>query len=235
MFDAIMRLASANANKQMEALSDVSVNVANMNTTGYKSKRFEQYITLDNRLDGIHKVDTVAGDRILTHREMDVFIDGPGYIPVTQPDGAVAYTRDGGFTLNSQGYLVTHRGDLVGDGIRLPSDYKKLHILDNGEVQVKTASQSERYETIGKIKLVRFRNAEELKSVGGNKLLPTEESGEPVIDTQSQLRQNSLERANVDVHEQVETVLKLNASYISNLRIIKFADDLYRQAVQLRQ
>jgi flagellar basal-body rod protein FlgG len=235
MFDSIMRLAAMNANTQMQALSDVSVNVSNMNTTGYKDKRFEQFLTMDNRLTGVERTDTAEGNRMLTNRPLDVAIEGGGYIPVTQPDGATAYTRDGSFELNSQGYLVTQRGDMVGDGIQLPADYKSMHIDEDGTVSVKTATKNEAYQPIGRIKLVRFRNAEGLKDVGYNKLLPTNESGEAVSDKESLLRQNSLERSNVEIHELVERVLRLNASVISNFRIIKFTDDLYRQSVNLRQ
>ena len=118
MFDSIMRLAATNASRQLQSLADASVNFANINTTGYKNKRFEPYLTVDNRLDGVTRIDTSQGDHMLTQRSLDVAIDGPGYLPVTQPDGSVAYTRDGSLALNSQGYLVTQRGDLVGDGHR---------------------------------------------------------------------------------------------------------------------
>lgn len=239
MFDAIMRLATTNASRQLQSLSDVSVNIANINTSGYKNKRFESYLTEDNRLDGVTRIDTSQGDAMLTQRELDVAIDGPGYIPVTQPDGSVAYTRDGSLALNSQGYLVTQRGDLVGEGIRLPVGYKKVVIKPNGDIKVKTEKNTRNneddFETIGKISLVQFPNSEGLRSIGGNKLQASEESGSPQADNGSKIKQAFLERANVDVRTQVGHVLRLNAAIISNIRVIKFADDLYRQSVNLRQ
>jgi flagellar basal-body rod protein FlgG len=235
MFDSIMRLAASNANTQVQALADVSINVSNMQTTGYKNKRFEYYLTMDNRLVGKEITDTAQGDRALTNRPLDICIEGPGYIPVTQPDGATAYTRAGGLEVNSQGYIVTKHGDLVGDGIKLPADYKSLHIDEDGKVSVKTSKSGLGYDTVGKIKLVNFRNAAGLKDVGYNKLVPTTESGEPLKDKESLIQQHSLERSNTDIHEEVERVLRLNASIISNYRIIKFSDDLYRQSVNLRQ
>jgi len=235
MFDGIMRLAASNATTQTQALADVSINIANMNTVGYKNKRFEYFLTMDNRLVGQEVTETSQGNRMLTNRPLDICVEGPGYIPVTQPDGMTAYTRDGSFEVNSQGYLVSKRGDMVGDGIKLPVDYKSLHIDEDGKVSVKTSKSGLSYDTIGKIKLVNFRNPAALKDIGYNKLVATNESGEALKDQESQIRQHSLERSNTEIHEEVERVLRLNASIISNYRIIKFSDDLYRQSVNLRQ
>lgn len=234
MLDVIMQLAARNANRQYESLENVSLNVANYNTTGYKAKRFEQFLTIDNRLDGVTRVDAGKGDLMVTKRELDMGVEGFGYIPLSQPDGTIAYTRDGSFTLNSQGYIVTMHGDIVGEGIKVPINYQKFQIKRDGSVLVQLEKNTD-FQPLGKINLVRFPVAEKLKNIGYNKVLPTEESGAPVADTESQARQGFLERANVNVHEQIEQILRLNASLISNMRIIKFADDLYQKAVNLRQ
>jgi flagellar basal-body rod protein FlgG len=165
---------------------------------------------------------------------MDIAINGEGYIPVTQPDGTTAYTRDGSFVLNGKGYLVTPHGDMVGDGIQLPLEIKHVQFKNDGSVWVQT-EKTGAFSLIGHIGLVRFANAEKLNSIGYNKLVATSQSGEPVKDTQSLVKQGFLERSNVNVHMEVEQVLRLNASLISNMRIIKFADQIYQQAVNLRQ
>jgi flagellar basal-body rod protein FlgG len=234
MFDAIMRIASANANKQTESLDRISTNVANYNTVGYKAQRFEQYLTSDSRLEGVSRTDTAKGDFMVTQREMDIAVDGAGYVPVTQPDGTVAYTRDGSFTVNSQGYLVNNRGDLVGEGIKIPIDYKKIQIDQTGKVLIQTEKEPD-FKPIGKISLVRFPNPEKLTNIGYNKLQVSDGSGSPVEDTESRIKQGFVERSNVNIYGQIEQVLRLNASLISNIRIIKFSDDLYRQAVNLKQ
>jgi flagellar basal-body rod protein FlgG len=234
MFDSIMKLAAANAMKQTESLDSVSTNVANYNTTAYKAKRFDQYLTSDSRLDGTTRIDTSKGDMMMTKRELDIAVDGAGYIPVTQPDGSIAYTRDGSFSINSQGYIVTNRGDIVGEGIKVPIEYKKFQIRRNGEIRVQTEVGGE-FKPLGKINLVRFASPEKLTNIGYNKLLASSESGDPQADTDSLIKQGFLERANVNIYGQIEQILRLNASLISNIRIIKFSDELYRQAVNLRQ
>lgn len=234
MLDVIMRLAASNASKQFQSLDSIATNVANYNTTGYKAKRFEQFLTSDDRLEGIQRVDATQGQAMITKRQMDISIDGPGYIPVTQPDGTVAYTRDGSLTLNSQGFIVSSRGDIVGDGIKIPIDYDSIRIYPDGAVKVKNTGEQD-YKQVGKIALAKFANPETLKNLGYNKLAVTENSGPPIADNESKIKQGTLERSNVNVHAQVENILRLNASLISNIRIIKFADELYRQSVNLKQ
>lgn len=234
MLDIIMKVAAANANKQFSALEPIVLNIANINTMGYKAKRFDQYLTSDDRLEGVTRVDASQGDRLMTRRELDIAVEGAGYIPVTQPDGRVAYTRDGSFTMDSKGYLVTPKGDLVGNGIQIPSDYHKIAIKENGQILVQTSKRGP-FNPIGKLSLVRFANPEGLTNLGNNKLQPSAKSGEPQADDTSQIYQGMLERANINVYGQIEQTLRLNAAAISNMRIIKFADDLYRQSISLRQ
>ncbi|HEY9687801.1 MAG TPA: flagellar hook basal-body protein [Coleofasciculaceae cyanobacterium] len=235
MIDHIMKLAATNANKQFEVLEQISINVANINTTGYKTKRFEQYLTPDGRLDGSVRVDTAQGNLMLTNNKFDFAVDGFGYIPVTQPDGTVAYTRDGSFTLNSQGYLTTQRGDIIGDGVKVPIDYKDIKIWPDGSIKVRTVNKPDEDTMIGKLSLVRFPNPEGLKNIGYNKLVANDQSGEPIEDTDSKVKQGMLERANVFVPGQIDSILRLNAGVIANMRVVKFSDDLFRQAVNLKQ
>jgi flagellar basal-body rod protein FlgG len=235
MLNEIMKTASDNGMMQFEVLDRVATNVANVNTTGYKVRRFETYLTPDNRLEGVQRVDNAQGSIWVTKRELDVAIKGDGFIPVTQPDGTVAYTRDGSLAKNSEGMLVTQYGDIVGDGIQIPVNYENVRILPNGEVEVKVRGEQVP-KKLGQIPLVTFNNPEGLKSIGYNKLVITDDSGAPQkVDGVSQFKQGNLERSNVSVHLQVDQILRLNAGIISNMRIIKFSDDLYRQAVNLKQ
>jgi flagellar basal-body rod protein FlgG len=236
MFNEIMQVASYNSIKQTENLEQIATNVANINTTGFKTHRFEQYLRNDGVLDGTVRVDYSQGPMMITRRELDIAIKGDGFIPVTQPDGTVAYTRDGSFAKNSDGYLVTNRGDLVGNGIQLPVYYDKVLIQEDGTVQVRLPKELEP-KTVGKIDLVTFKNPEGLKSIEGNKLVPTATSGkaEKLPENTTQIKQGCLERGNVNQFHQIDQILRLNASVISNLRIVKFTDDLYRQSVNLKQ
>ncbi|MEM0952043.1 MAG: flagellar hook basal-body protein [Cyanobacteria bacterium P01_H01_bin.74] len=234
MLSAIIKVAAQNGNRQFESLDKISSNVANYNTTGFKAKRFEQFLTADGRIDGTIRVDTSVGDAMMTKRPMDVAIDGMGYIAVTQPDGKTVYTRDGSFELNSEGYLMTSHGDLVGNGIQLPVKRNQIQIKPTGEVLVQH-NAGEKFKPVGQITLVQFANPEKLQSLGYNRLAATDESGEPKVDNQSALKQGFLERSNVNIYSQIEKILRLNASVISEIKLIKFTDQIYQQAVNLKQ
>lgn len=234
MLNHIMKTASDNATKQFGVLDKVSQNIANMNTPGFKTVRFEQYIRPDGQIEGVDRTDYAQGDKMITRRKLDVAVQGFGMMPVTQPDGTTAYTRDGSLALNSEGYIVTNRGDMVGSGIQVPAAYQDIEIHEDGTVKVKITEGSQP-ETIGKIDLVRFLNPEGLTNIGYNKVLPSGDSGEPMADTDSQLKQGMLERANVNVFSQVDSILRLNASILSNINVIRFTDDVFKNAVNLRQ
>lgn len=224
-----------NAMSQMDSIALVSTNLSNTNTNGYKAERFEEYLQDSGRITGVKRADYSQGGIANTYRPLDVAIDGAGFIPVTNADGTSAYTRDGSFTVNANGYVVTGDGAIVGDGIKIPANYDKIKITEDGTVKLFVSKEDEP-TTIGKIPLVVFQNPEELKAIDGNKVLATAKSGAPVVlkDTKS-IKQGKLERSNVNVLSQVDGVLRLNASMISSLRLIKVVDEFYRQSINLRQ
>lgn len=224
-----------NSNAMFETLGYLSTNVANMNTNGYKAQRFETYLNVDGTLEGRLRTDYSKGDLVRTGHDLDIGIDGQGFIPVTSKDGTVAYTRDGSFTVNSEGYIVTPDGWLVGDGIKLPANYQKLKIDTDGTVNVLKTNDTT-FEKLGKIPLVSFNNPEGLKRLEDNKVAPTEDSGKPtLIADNTSIKQGTLEKSNVDVFTYVNENLKLNGSLIASTRLVKVIDDIYRQAINLRQ
>ena len=99
-----------NSNVQLDALGYLTTNVSNMNTWGYKAQRFENHIQSNGHFDGVIRTDYQNGILYNTSRQLDVAVDGPGFFPVTSKTGQIAYTRDGGFKLNAEGYIVTSDG-----------------------------------------------------------------------------------------------------------------------------
>lgn len=224
-----------NANVQSEVLANITTNVSNSNTTGYKSVRFEDYLQPGQGVAGVVRYDYGQGALMLTQNPFDVAIDGAGFIQVTKKDGSAAYTRDGAFALNSEGYLVTTDGCLVGDGIKIPANYDRLKIEKDGTVKV-ILERNDDPEILGIIPLVTFNNPEGLKSIEDNKLIATVESGDPFLKKDhSSIKQSHLEKSNTDIFGTVDAVMKLSASQISSFRLIKVVDEVYRQAINLRQ
>jgi flagellar basal-body rod protein FlgG len=235
MFQSVLKVIADNGATQLNHLDVAMQNLANVNTPGYKARRFESYLSEWGVLRGDTRYDTSQGPVQLTRRPLDFAIQGPGYFPVTSPDGQVAYTRDGRFTVNREGFLVTERGDLVGDGIQIPYDHEKFLILPDGTVQVQKKGEPEP-KTLGRLALAGFRNEEGLEPAANNTLKPTDKSGPAFwVAGGTQIKQGMVERSTVDTYSQVDSVMRMNASVIASVRLAQLTSELYRQSGNLKQ
>lgn len=231
----LIRRGINNTSIQFERLGYISNNIGNLNTTAYKNVRFEQTMDENGYLDGSVRYDYETGSTMRTKRLLDVALKGPGFIPVTSPNGDVKYTRDGSFKVNNEGYLVTNDGYLVGDGIKIPANYDNLRIKPDGTVTL--FSEGKDADTVlGKIPVVQFQNPEGLKTDEYNKVIATEASGSPMLlKDHAYIAQANLERSNSNYMNNVNEVLRLNASMIASTRLIKVVDEMYQKAINLNQ
>ena len=224
-----------NAKVQMERLGVISGAAANYNTAAYKTPRFETYILADGRIAGAQRYDYSQGSIYKTNQELDIAIQGQGFVPVTTKDGKVAYTRNLSLTTTNEGLLVTDDGSVIGSGIKIPIESKKIHITPEGKV----ISYDEKHATgveIGKIPLVKFRNYEGLEQGDFNKVFETEESGKPIlVSNHTSFSQYNLERSNLNMFDTVNDTLRLNASLTASTSMIRFVNDIYQEAINLQQ
>ena len=231
----IINKGIVNAELQFEKLGYVSSNVSNYNTNGYKAVRFEQILDENGYLAGVERTDFAQGSVQRTSRELDIAIVGTGFIPVTSKTGDVTYTREGSLMVDKDGYLVTNDGYLVGDGIQLPIDYENLAIKPNGEVEIFSNDGTQR-EVLGTIPLVNFQNPEALKKADNNKYYLTAESGEPVlIPNHRRFVHGSLESSNINMFDEINDVMRLNASLLASFKVMQTVNDMYAKALQLNQ
>lgn len=231
----IIQKGIVNAQVQFDKLGYVSTNVSNYSTTGYKGVRFEQMLGENGYLTGVERTDYSPAAILRTAREFDVAIKGMGFIPVTSPNGDVAYTREGSLKLDEDGYLITNDGYLVGDGIQVPVNYENFVINPDGEVQVFSNDGTQR-ETLGHIPLVSFKNVEGLKKSDNNKYYLTAESGEPVlIPNHRRFVHGSLESSNINMFDEINDVMRLNASLLASFKVMQTVNDMYAKALQLNQ
>jgi len=224
-----------NTMTEFEKLGYLTTSATNINTNGFKAVRFENVLQEAGKIKGVQRTNYAIGSTSNTNQPLDIALTGPGFIPVTQKDGSLAFTRDGSLKLNSQGMLTTKSGDIVADGIKIPPVYNKLKIDTDGTVKVQLENYGD-FQKIGQIPLMTFNNCEGLKAVEGNKLLATEDSGKPIwMKDHQYIKQGAIERSNVSIFDTVQEVLKLNTGVISGTRMIKIIDDMYNQAITLRQ
>ena len=231
----IVRRSIDNAINQFERLGRVGNNLANFNTRGYKTVNFEQMLHEDGYLTGAIRTDYKQGSIQITSNPYDVAIDGVGFIPVFSPSGEVAYTRDGAFKQGRDGYLVTNDDWIVGNGIKIPTNCYKFQIKPNGDVYVYDSVDDAGHKA-GNIPLVQFDNPEGLEQGGLNKLVATEDSGEArLVKEHSYIAQFNLENSNVNIFDNVGTMLRLNASMLASTRLMKVVDDMYNKSINIRE
>ena len=231
----VVRQCMNNTTTQFERLGYVATNFANYSTNGYKCVRFEQMLDENGYLTGVERTSVKQGSVQITGNPYDIALKDDGYIPVTSPEGEVQYTRDGSFKQGKDGYLVTNDGWLVGDGIKIPTNIYRFTVKGDGRVMVMDDKMSKERE-IGKISVVRFKNPEALEKGAPNKLKATKDSGDAfLVKEDNIIAQNSLERANLNLYDAVNDMLRLNASMIASMRMAKLADDLYNKSINLRE
>lgn len=232
---AVIRKNINNATTQFERLGYIANNMANYNTVAYKTNRFEQLLREDGSLDGAIRTNVLKGSIRTSINPYDIAIDGEGYIPVVSPDGEIQYTRDGSLKRGESGYLVTVDDWMVGDGIKIPANSYKFEIKPNGDV-INYDYAGSLPEKIGTIPIVQFDCPEGLEQGHNNKMVTTEESGNPVIAKADQnIKQYATEVSNTNIYDELNDLMRLNTSITASLNLMKVADDMYNKAINIRE
>ena len=259
--DPALRAAASGMMAQQTRTDVIAHNLANVNTPGFKRSRahFEDllYQTVQGqqvlgdpdantspaiqvgrgtRLAGVQRMHE-QGPLEQTNRNLDVAIEGEGFLQIELPNGDSAYSRDGSLQISDQGLLVTSSGYAIQPPVRVPQDASEIVISKTGIVTVRRGQDIQPTE-IGRVELARFANPSGLLSMGQNLLAATANSGEPVVgypgdDGMGQLLQGSLEGSNVEiVTEMVEMIAAMRA-YEINSKAIKTADEMGQMANNL--
>lgn len=232
---AVIRKSINNSSIQFERLGYIANNLANYNTIGYKTNRFEQILREDGYLDGAIRTNAAQGSVRITKNPYDIAIQGEGYIPVVSPEGEVQYTRDGSLKRGANGYLVTVDDWMVGDGIKIPANSYKFEIKPNGDV-MNYDNAGSLPEKIGTIPIVQFDSPESLEQGYNNKMVTTADSGEPkLVKNNENIHQYAIEVSNTNIFNEMNDLMRLNTSMIASMNLMKVADDMYNKAINLNQ
>ncbi len=198
-----LAIAATGMLAQQTNVEVIANNLANMNTTGYKTQRAEFQDLLYQNVEqpgaqtsdsgtllpsGIQLgagVRTAAVYRIIsqgsltqTSNPYDLAINGSGYFHITMPDGTDSYTRAGNFALSPEGQLVTDKGYVVAPGIAIPANATGVTINAQGQVQAAIPGQTAP-AAVGQLELTRFPNEGGLNAIGDNLYTETPSSGSP--------------------------------------------------------
>jgi flagellar basal-body rod protein FlgG len=247
-------VAKTGLEAQQTRMTVVSQNLANVNTTGYKRQRamFEDLLYQNvvqsggmtsqqteaptglNIGTGVRVVSTdrqfSQGNIITTGNPLDLAVNGRGFFEILLPDGSQAYTRDGTFQINADGELVTSSGYTVQPAITIPAGATSVTIGLDGTVSAVPPGQSDAVQ-VGTLQLTDFVNPAGLQPRGENLYGETQASGPPEPGTPGlnglgTLMQGSLETSNVNVVEELVSMIETQRAYEMNSRAIETADQM---------
>ncbi|MEM0937189.1 MAG: flagellar basal-body rod protein FlgG [Pseudomonadota bacterium] len=258
-----LKIAATGMSAQQMRVDVIANNLANMSTTGYNARRAEfadlhyQQVARAgtvNASDGTVlptgvqvglgvrpaavSVNLAQGALSQTSGDLDVAIDGRGYLEVELPSGISAYTRDGALKRSAEGRIVTSDGFGVIPDITVPDDARSLSISPDGEVFAFFNDQVEA-QSLGQFTLASFSNAKGLEAAGDNLFLETEASGPPVVgnpgeDGLGTIRQGYLEDSSVDAVRQITELIEAQRGYELNAKVITAADQMLGATTQIR-
>ncbi|PZQ97608.1 MAG: flagellar basal-body rod protein FlgG [Cereibacter sphaeroides] len=258
-----LQIAASGMSAQQMRVDVVSNNLANMSTTGYNARRAEfadlhyQQVTRPGTVSaqdgtilptgvqiglGVRptavSVIVEQGSLSQTGGDLDLAIEGRGYLEVTLPSGLAAYTRDGALKRTGDGLIVTSDGFEVAPGLTIPADARSVSINAAGEVYAYFNDQVAP-QLLGQLTLAGFTNEKGLEAMGSNLYLETEASGAPVVGTPGEdglgtLRQGYLEDSSVDAVREVTELIKAQRGYELNAKVITAADEMLAATTQVR-
>jgi flagellar basal-body rod protein FlgG len=234
-----LQIAAAGMSAQQMRVEVISNNLANMSTTGYNARRAEfadlsyQQVARPGTINsasgtilptGIQlglgvratavSMMLAQGSLAATGGDLDVAIEGLGYIEVTLPDGTPAYTRDGALKLTGDGQVVTSDGHPVVPDITVPQDARSISINADGEVYAYFLGDTQP-ALLGQLTLANFTKPKGLEAIGT-------------------VRQGYLEDSSVDPVREVTNLIAAQRGYELNSKVITASDQMLGSMVQIR-
>ncbi len=262
--DKTLSTAATGLSSQQKYIEIISNNLANVNTAGFKKVRPEfqdlLYETIrpygNTQLSNgtpLNEVQIGSGTELVTTAKefsqgtitqtgniLDMAINGNGFFQVRKPDNTIVYTRDGSFSMDKNGTIVTSQGYILDPEIRVPSESTDLRISRDGVITVKDAKDVLSEREIGRLQLARFVNPGGLSAIGDNAYQQTPASGEAILETPGtnntgEVIQAQLEGSNVDLVTEMVNMIVAQRAYEINSKSVKTADDILNTAVNLKR
>lgn len=254
-------IAKTGLDAQQLNLDVISNNLANVSTNGFKRSRavFEDLLYQTMRQPGAQSTQTtqvpsgltlgtgarpISTERIYTQgslqqtqNPLDMAINGSGFFQIQMPDGTLAYTRDGAFQKDNTGQVVTSSGYPLSPAITVPQNAISLSVSRDGVVTV-TLPGATAPTQIGTVQLATFVNVGGLQAVGENLFIETASSGTPTPNTPGLngtglINQGYVETSNVNVAEELVTMIQAQRAYEVNSKVITTSDAMLGRLVQM--
>jgi flagellar basal-body rod protein FlgF len=225
--DAAMYKALSGAIAQMHKLEVASQDLANVNTSGYKGQRLAFSEVLAARMPagersgglvavGDQRTNFSQGDLQGTGNPFHLAIDGEGYFVIETPRGE-RFTRNGGFTLSSDGTVITPQGEaLLGEGGPIQITGGRMEVGLDGSVRSDNGE-------VGKLRIIRFLDTRRVAKEGAN-LLRTDAANVEDVST-PRIAQGNLEQSNVSPIDSMVSMIAIQRQFEAYERAMRLMDD----------
>ncbi len=247
---------------QQNQMDTIANNIANANTMGFKKSRAEfedllyQTIKEPGSKSGLNayspngvqtglgvrtaatQKDFAMGSQIITKNPLDLMIEGNGFFQVLQPDGQVAYTRDGAFRKDANGKVVDKNGNALQPEITIPPNAIAIQVTNAGQFMY-TTDLSTPPSSLGQIDVINFINPAGLKSLGKNLYASTPSSGQAITQKAGQngtgqIAQGQLETSNVSLVDEMVNMITTQRAYETNGKVLQASDQMMQSINSLR-
>jgi flagellar basal-body rod protein FlgG len=252
------RIAVSGMLASQRQLDVVSNNLANINTTGFKRAvahtsdiGYQAGLTAPVGADGAPLRITGIGEGTqlaeLSHEfvpgavqatgnPLDIAIQGNGFFSVRMADGNLGYSRDGTFSIDGTGRLVTSGGAPVqsdaGTDLTVPLDSVDVRFDETGQLTATAADGTT--QAVGRLGVSRFPNDKGLQAMGENIYTPTAASGAATASANAAVVPGAIEGSNVDVGDEFTRLIQAQRSYQLNSKVVQAWDDVERMANELK-
>ena len=246
--------AATGMNSMQHQIDVTSNNISNVNTIGFKQDRAEfqdlmyeslnytagqtseittnptgMDVGLGVRVSGIQK-NFFEGDLKPTSNDLDIAIQGKGFLQVTLPNGEIAYTRNGALKLDEEGNIVNGNGYPLEPQITIPNNLTEITIGTDGIVTAKDPQTEESVE-LGQITLADFINPAGLTPIGESLFRASDASGDPVEgnpteDQFGSIQQGMIELSNVKLVNEMVDLITAQRAYEANSKAITTTDSM---------
>lgn len=237
-------------------------NVANVNTVGFKKQNLvfkdiydANIVDVSKQTDDIRDLGSLSvGSQVQkvtydfqqgvldkTGNTFDLAIEGDGFFKIQSNDGTTSYTRNGSFTMNNKGFLVTKDGDYVLDEkskrIKIKTNDVVMRsindIIINSDGQIELNNEQNPI-VMQKVGIFDFQNKEDMTYLGGSKFRPTDTTTNRELKAEKfSLEQGSLELSNANVVNEMIKTINTSRNYESLSKIVKTSGDTLDKAIQV--
>jgi flagellar basal-body rod protein FlgF len=241
--DKLLYIAMTGAKEALRAQTANNHNLANASTTGFRAdltafqsravigSGYASRVYATNATTGW---DSTLGAQVSTGKDLDIAVQGDGFIAVQGVDGREAYTRAGDLRVDPTGLLLTATGyQVLGDGgpLSVPP-HSSISVAGDGSISIVPLGQGpETTATVGRIKLV--NPPKDLLERGEDGLFRQRDGGDAPADAAVRIASGALESSNVNVADALVNMIELSRQFELQVKAMRTAEENGAASAQL--